>query len=823
MTKDAIQSSIQIEPVALDAGSDINLCPEGSTTLSPSTGFSSYSWTPISSVSNPNIASPIASGEYDGYFVLTATDANGCTYKDSLLSSPFDPAQVIGNNTEICLGESSTISVSSSGTYNWSNGLGTGATKTVSPTTNTTYQIIGTDNNGCKDTLNLNVTVNNLPNISIDGSDVCFGQSSTLTASGASNYVWGNGLGSTPSISVSPTTQTVYSVTGTDGNNCSNTDTYTVSILSNPNLTVSGSDVCLGYTTTLTASGAQTYLWDNSLGNGNSKTVFPTNSTIYKVIGTGSNGCIDSATVTIDILSKPTVVADSINICPEDEATLSASGASEFIWLNNNANTSNIVVPTINARYQVVGTNNEGCKDTAVAYVNVYTSPTIVAENDTICVGEVATLSAKGGVSYLWNNLSTGENYSTSPTSTDTITLEGTDINGCSSTIIANVVVFSLPDISIIGNAICQGESVQLKATGATTYSWTNSHSYDTMTVTTSINTVYTVTGTDDNGCSIEGSYEVNVINYPIVLISSPKSTICSGESLRITASGANNYEWLDNGNTNPYQSISPETSTSYTVIGFNSQCTDTASLYIEVNPFPNITAYGAEVCPGESAILHAEGAETYEWDGIGFGSDFLIAPEYTSDYTVYATDSNGCQGSASTTIIVKEIPNIDVWLSVNEKILLGESVTVTPITNANNISLEDLPIGTILYSGAPDPIYLVPDSSTSYVLEGTLEQCLNQDEFDVEVVELIKVPSMITPNGDDLNDYWIIDHIEDFPEAEVTLYNRWGNIVLRTTNYAQEFEGKFNGEDLPTAVYYYIIKLNYRDYIYKGSLTIMR
>ena len=86
----------------------------------------------------------------------------------------------------------------------------------------------------------------------------------------------------------------------------------------------------------------------------------------------------------------------------------------------------------------------------------------------------------------------------------------------------------------------------------------------------------------------------------------------------------------------------------------------------------------------------------------------------------------------------------------------------------------------------------------------------------------------MFTPgNGDGLNDYWILTNIEDYPEAEIRVYNRWGNVVYKGAGgpeyLGNPWDGTRNGTDLPSAVYYYVIELNYNNIIMNGSVTIMR
>jgi gliding motility-associated-like protein len=98
-------------------------------------------------------------------------------------------------------------------------------------------------------------------------------------------------------------------------------------------------------------------------------------------------------------------------------------------------------------------------------------------------------------------------------------------------------------------------------------------------------------------------------------------------------------------------------------------------------------------------------------------------------------------------------------------------------------------------------------------------------DSVLVYVYPEIKIPNGFSPNGDGVNDTWIIDNIEQFPDNEVEIYNRWGELLFRSVGYKTPFDGKYKGKDLPVGTYYYVLKLNHPAYPepYTGPLTIFR
>ncbi|HRC79708.1 MAG TPA: hypothetical protein PLK25_08385, partial [Bacteroidales bacterium] len=157
-------------------------------------------------------------------------------------ASMMPPVTASASQISICAGQTSTLTASGADTYTWSNSLGSGSSKTVTPTSTTTYTVTGSLSSGCSNTATVTVTVNSTPTISVTASptSICVGGTSVLTASGASTYSWSTG-GSTASITVAPTSNTTYTVTGSSGVGCSNTATVTVTVNSTPTISVTAS------------------------------------------------------------------------------------------------------------------------------------------------------------------------------------------------------------------------------------------------------------------------------------------------------------------------------------------------------------------------------------------------------------------------------------------------------------------------------------------------------------------------------------------------------------------------------------------------------
>ena len=324
-----------------------------------------------------------------------------------------------------------TLSGSGASTYTWDNGVTNNTSFTASATT--TYTVTGTNGNGCQNTDQVTVTVNTLPTVGA-GSDqtVCFGDNVTLAGSGsASTYFWDNGI--TDNTAFTASTTTTYTVTGKDGNNCSNTDQVTVTVHALPTVSA-GSDqaICIGGEVTLAGSGASTYTWDNGVTNNSAFS--PNTTTTYTVTGTDANGCQNTDQVTVTVNALPTVSAGSDQtVCFGDNVTLSGSGASTYAWDNGVTNNTSFTA-SATTTYTVTGTDGNGCQNTDQVTVTVNALPTVSAGADqTVCFGDNMTLSGSGASTYAWDNGITDNTAFTASTTT-TYTVTGTDANGCINT-----------------------------------------------------------------------------------------------------------------------------------------------------------------------------------------------------------------------------------------------------------------------------------------------------------------------------------------------------------------------------------------------------
>lgn len=751
-----VQAIIGINPVSpLCSGQSVNLTATGGSTYiwSPSTGLSSTTGSPV-------LASPSVTTTYS----VTGTNSAGCSSTASVTVA-VNPRPTIGitpSSAVLCSGQSTSLTASGGSTYTWSPSTGlsasTGSVVSAGPTSTTTYTVTGTDANGCTNTKAVTVTVNPPPALSISPASpvLCNGQSTSLTVSGATSYIWSpsTGLSGTTgsTVSANPSSTTTYTVTGTDANGCTNTKSVTVTINPPPtiNITPPSSVLCNGQSVVLTASGGTTYTWAPSTGlsatTGASVTASPGATTTYTVTGTDANGCTNTKSATITINPKPTINASPANpvLCNGQSVALTASGGVSYIWspstgLSSTTGSTVSANPSSTTTYTVVGTDANGCTNTKTLTVTINPLPTINVSptSPSICNGQSVALTASGGTTYTWSpstglSGTTGSSVSAGPSSTTIYTVTGTDANGCSNTKSVTVTVNPLPTITIspASPVLCKGQSVFLTAGGGSTYVWSpstglSSTTGSTVTANPSSTTTYTVTGTDANGCSNTRSMTVTINPLPTININSP-SPICKGQSVTLTAGGGSTYIWSPStglsSTTGSTVSANPNSTTTYTVIGTDANgCSNTKSVTVTINPLPTVTINptAPAICNGQSIALTAGGATTYSWSpstGLSSttGSSVSAGPSSTTTYTVVGTDANGCSNTKSVTVTINPLPTITV--SSNAQICNGQAI----VLNAGGGTSYSWSPSTGLSGTTGSSVTAGPSSTTTYTVVGT-------------------------------------------------------------------------------------------------------
>ena len=625
--------------------------------------------------------------------LLTVTTANACsaTINQTVTINPpfnaaFSPAQ------NVCIGSTANISASGGTSYLWSNGATTSAIS-VAPNLTTTYSVTISDVNGCSISGQIPVNVNQLP-VVFAGTDqsICTGSNITLNASGANSYVWSNGS-VTPSINVSPTSNTTYIVTGTDANGCSTSDTVAVNINPNLTVTVSNAFICPGASTTLDAGHPNAnYLWSSGQ---TTQTINVNQGGIFDVTVTDANGCtgIGQSTVTAgNLLVDNSSVLDA---CAGISVIFDAGNpGNQYLW--STGATSQTINVDSTGNYQVVVTDVNGCSD---SFTSTFTSnplPVVYAGTDQlICTGMSTILMVSGASNFLWSDGSTTSSINVSPVLNTTYTVTGTDGNGCSSS--DTVAVNINPNLIVTpGNAfICPGATAVLDAGHPNAnYLWSTGETSQTITV--NLNGTFDVTVTDANGCT--GIGQSNVIMGGSTLSNNSMSAdACSGLFSILDAGNPGcTYLW-NTGDTT--QTISINTTGSYQVVVTDLDgCTTTFSSTFTANPLPNVTFSSIPVCLNDSVTFtnHSTisiGTLTgYQWS---FGDGMISASQNpnhlyghpgTYNVNLVATSVSGCSGNATGTVTIYALP---VSGFSNAAVCLGDTTSFSNLSTVTNDTIN--------------------------------------------------------------------------------------------------------------------------------------
>ncbi len=578
------------------------------------TGVLTYSW---STGTSGQTLSNVPAGSY----TVTVTDANSCSQAGQVtigsVNGPTVTPAVTASVT--CNGASTgSASVNISGgvpgyTVTWSGG---GSGTTVSGQPGGTQTITVTDAGGCIATETVTISEPTAVTSTVTGSQTgCASAtgSATVTAAGGTptyTYTWSNSQTGTTATGLS---QGVYTVTITDANNCSVTNTVSIGVTNAPIAAVDSTDdvLCNGQTNGVAYASATggtpgyTYNWSSGQ-SGASVTGLGQGS--YTVVVTDLNGCKDSTTVTIN---APAVLGSSVSsVLPENcnlqngSATAAGTGGTPgytYQWTSGQgtATVNNFPAGT----YSVVITDANGCTDTNSVTITNVPGPTLTlsGQNDITCNGAAngtATVIATGGTpsyTYTWSNGGTGATNSGMNSGSFTATV--TDSAGCTSSTTLTISEPGAIQINTSSTLVnCSGGNdgtASATVSGGTSpyaITWSNSQ---TGTLATGLSTgIYTVTVLDNNSCPATNTVLVGE-NPPLDTMSFTGNMCVNDETILLQAplgGGITNYQWYLSGTAIPGATGSTYTGSvallsNYAVTWFKNGCRFiTYSNYIVVN-----------------------------------------------------------------------------------------------------------------------------------------------------------------------------------------------------------------------------------------------
>lgn len=613
-----------------------------------------------------------------GNYAVTVSDLFGCLVSTSAAVIEPSPLSLnIITQDETCGNNNGSITTNVSGgttpyTYLWSNGA---TTSTISNLNEGTYTVTITDNNSCTKTLSGSIANFASPVLTIDSvvAARCFGQNNGgiyIAFSGGISpltYLWSNASTNQDLQNVISGT---YTVTATDANGCTATLSRAITQPAVLSATVSSTNATCGNsngTASATPSGGTspyTYLWSNAQ---TTQAVSGLTAATYTATITDNNGCTIQKTATISNLSSPTANIDSVkNVKCFGQSNGSiyistSGGTAPFTYLWSNSATTKNLIFVVAGNYTVTVTDVNAC---TVQTTSSITQPVVLdataSATASTCGNSngTASVSVSGGTvpySFLWSNSSTNQNIAGLAASTYTVTV--TDVNACSKIRSATVDNNASPVLSLdsVRNVRCFGQSsgaIYISKSGGTnpvTYLWSNGNT--TQNLLAVVQGSYTVTITDNNGCT---DLLTATISQPAVLSATTSSTnsTCGNANGTATASpsgGTSPYTYLWS-NSRTTQTVTTLIAANYTVtVTDANSCSiiktiaviNTAGPAAVVDSVRNVRCFGQTNGAVYISLSSGTAPFNYLWSNSSTTQD--LDNVSAGGYTVTITDNNNC------------------------------------------------------------------------------------------------------------------------------------------------------------------------------------
>lgn len=338
------------------------------------------------------------------------------------------------------------------------------------------------------------------------------------------------------------------------------------------------------------------------------------------------------------------------------------------------------------------------------------------------------------------------------------------------------------------------------------------------------------------------GSPQCRISSQPLRVIINPKPVttatnngpVCERTIVNLTATGGSQYQWSGpngfSGSGSPLQltNIQLNQAGKYYVTVTNAVvCSNIDSTVVTVNPAPlaSTSFANASICIGDSIQLQAAGGPPYNWipsAGLSNATIFnpKASPSQTTTYSVIVTNTSGCADTATTTITFTSPATVNA--GPDKAILKGQRIQLSGTVSGQGISYSWSPPLYIndIYSTQP---FVNPYSDFSYILTAVSGCNTVADTMFVKVYNDLYIPNAFTPDGNGTNDTWNINALEAFPGFELFIFNRYGQLVFKTTSAPVAWDGNCNGKPCMNGVYTYVIKTGNNREPIKGTVMILR
>ncbi len=773
---------------------DAYICLYQTGTLNIS-GATNYTWS-----TGSNSTSITATPSVNTQFTVFA-EAQSCT----TMATPFiyikpNPAPQFISNSPVCNGQLLQLDVSANTSYTW-NGPGGFLSYNRNPFVNPAapnnagvYDVTVTAPNSCTGSTSGTVVVNPTPTLAAIGASICVNQTLNLTATSftGSTFVWTgpNGFYSalqnpvlpTPPVSASGN----YSVKATSAAGCTNMAMVQVSItaLPLPYFTSNGPK-CMGENLNFSVNGALSYQWFGP-NNFNSILQFPFINNaplaaggIYTVNAT-TGPCTVIHTLNVVVYALPTPsISSNMPVCETKQLILSVNNTSiaSIQWLgpNNYSNTSAyaIVNPAgilHSGIYSVAVIDVHGCKNSSSVSVTILENPVLTTFSAKVCYKEPATIKAEGADTYFWWGPNGYTAYldralisSAKNVSTDTYSVMGTGLNGCTTIATAVVETIPLPVPKLNASPSltrCLNEEVNFTGYGGKAYEWTGPgqfyYSGEVLTLKLSsqaMSGIYTLTAFDENGCKDYTSAIVGILPLPVAAVEIEREEACAPfcSDITLLASAQIRPTWnigaiSYSGNTLRHCFPVPGIyAIELSINDTTSQCNSAMRYYVKARPQPV--------------------------------AEFSYLPEKPLENGDEVQFTNLSQGEG-----------IHKWTWHFDAGIEGQFEKKTEHA-------------TFLYKNAGFfPIALVVENR--YGCRDTVIKSIR-----VEEDFTLFIPDVFTPNGDGLNEVFMPVG-RGVRQYQLTLFDRWGHVLFESSDLKNGWDGIFKNDPAPVGTYNWRIQI---------------
>lgn len=817
--------TIDIQLVDIDLLEQITICPGESVVLNPGGNPDySYSWMPATGLDDPTAASPVASPNQTTQYTVTVLNLAGsdtCAVTQQVTISVPDAINLELGDDLITCGEEAEITFSADipVTIQWTSAnegdLGDGSSVTVNPLRRDTIFATATSSSGCTETDTVVV---------IDqGVDVVTDPLSPITT-------------------------------------CSGQETV-INIINQDQLDQ----------LTYSWSPAENIL--SGANGPSATVVVEDGTVTFQAIVTNQFNCTDTLQVTVSAVPFNPALPDTVFVCAGDPIAINPDFIETYTYQwspttgLDDPNASNPVFSGDQTTvFNVTITDDSqtiSCETTDSVVVFVYPAIDLETSGDTtVCESTTLSLNAQTNipVSITWyddpelaNTIGSGNSIEvTSPTENGTyfytaVALDET--SNCSDTSTVRIIVNDITD-NLPGEVVevCAGTPTPINPSGdpGLTYEWVPTDNLDLTSngphnpiFTGNDDTEYTVTVSDPTGgCSISKTVTISV-SPSINLTTSGDTTLCEGATVILTAMADGDditFMWYDNpelmgdpvGVGATVMVTPPSDTTVYTVVAGNAtSCTerDTVTVIVkpilaEINP-PQVFCEPTDGITIMVTNLDPTQELTYQWSPTDAtdpdeGPIVSVDPSIAEDYSVTVTNDQGCELVLTTSVKIVDLSNLEISAEPTE-ICLGESTEITVSGCEDCTYTWDGP-GTI--TPADGSIVTVTpnlDGQVTYTVVVEKDGCSETLSIPILVTELICtseyffLPNAFTPNGDNINDILrlrsnFIDKITGF---ELQIYNRWGDLVFKTEDPLEGWDGTYRGRELPPDVFGFFMKVD--------------